>query len=460
MCFKNIETLRRYSMRYCDFINQTISRENGIDWNYYRNDIATTDIFCSEVSSKFIKQYFENGEKALPLLLNPETADRFITNYFTAGRKESVLSYRFEEQYQLPAERAIHTVSGFFLGLLIENCINSFTPLSLISANHFPFAYLWFLTYLYHDYGYSVTEKEDCPIQYPQRAPIPCQSYTHYKYCHPGEYQALKEIKRELGINLSPFSQLGAFTFFLSGRNNTPDLEHALLTELTQRNNTVSGYPKLRFSNGSKIAEHQYPSRIITRYMNYCINERKRVDHGIVGGLLFYDRMIKNYMLAYISSLNEENVAKNLSDFYYRNRHFCSEQLTIFSYISDCILSHNIFKQSAETRDLYEKYKLFDLLEENFKKISYESNPLLYILGVADTIEPIKVYQKHNKSLSAQVIANAINIEYIPGTRSLSFSSVSKIIDISLLYQKAKGLMDWTSAECSELTNGSFTLRI
>ena len=130
------------------------------------------------------------------------------------------------------------------------------------------------------------------------------------------------------------------------------------------------------------------------------------------------------------------------------------------SYISDCILSHNIFKQSAETRDLYEKYKLFDLLEENFKKISYESNPLLYILGVSDTIEPIKVYQKHNKSLSAQVIADAINIEYIPGTRSLSFSSVSKIIDISLLYQNAKGLMDWTSAECSELTNGSFTLRI
>ena len=327
-------------MKYCDFINQTISHENGIDWNYYRNDIATTDIFCSEVSSKFIKQYFENGEKALPLLLNPETADRFITNYFTAGRKESVLSYRFEEQYQLPAERAIHTVSGFFLGLLIENCINSFTPLSLVSVNHFPFAYLWFLTYLYHDYGYSVTEKEDCTIRYPQRAPIPCQSYTHYKYCHLGEYQALKEIKRKLGINLSPFSQSGAFSFSLSGRNNTPDLEHALLMELTQRNNTVSGYPKLRFSNGSKIAEHQYPSRIITRYMNYCINERKRVDHGIVGGLLFYDRMIKNYMLAYISSLNEENVTKNLSDFYYRNRHFCSEQLTIFSYISDCIAQH------------------------------------------------------------------------------------------------------------------------
>lgn len=444
-------------MRYCDFINQTISHENGIDWNYYRNDIATTDIFCGEASSEFIKQYFENGEKALLLLLNPETADRFITNYFTAGRKESVLSYRFEEQYQLPAERAIHTVSGFFLGLLIENCINNSTPLSIIGGNYFPFAYLWFLTYLYHDYGYCVTEKEDCPIQYSQRAPIPD---AYHKYCPATECRALKEIKEQLGINLSPFSQAGVFSFALSGRNTTPNLEHALLAELTQRNNTISGYPKLRFSNGSTITGHQYPSRIITRYMNYCINERHRVDHGIVGGLLFYDRMIKNYMMAYISSLNEEYATQKLSDFYYRNRHFCSEQLTIFSYISDCILSHNIFKQSVETRNLYENYKLFELMEENFQKTSYESNPLLYILGVSDTIEPIKVYKKHNKSLSAQVIADAINIEYIPGTRSLSFSSTSDDIDIGLLYQTAKGLTDWTSAECSKLTNGSVILRI
>lgn len=447
-------------MRYCDYINQTISHENGIDWNYYRNYIATTNIFCGKASSEFITQYFENGEKTLPLLLNPEKANRFITNYFTVGRKESVLSYRFEEQYQLPAERAVHTVSGFFLGLLIENCINNLTPLSIVSVNDFPFSYLWFLTYLYHDYGYCVTEKEDCHINFPQQAPIPNQNNAYYKRCSVTEYRALKEIKKQLGINLSPFYPFGAFSVRSSERGEAPNLEHALLIELTQRNNTISGYPKLHFSNDSTISDHQYPSRIITRYMNYCINELEHVDHGIVGGLLFYDRMIKNYMLAYISSLKEENVVQNLSNFYFRNRHFCSEQLTIFSYISDCILSHNIFKQSAETRNLYEKYQLFDLLEENFKKITYDSNPLLYILAVSDTIEPIKVYQQNNKSLSAQEIAEAINVEYIPGTRSLSLGSNSKSIDINLLYQKAKGLMDWTSVRCSELTNESFTLRI
>lgn len=447
-------------MKYYDFIKKTNSHENEIDWDYYGTSIETNDILDSKVSSEFIKQYFKNGEKVLPLLINSEAVDEFIINYFTNGRKESILSYRFQEQYQLPAERAIHTVSGFFLGLLIENCINNYNHLSLLSEKFFPFTYLWFLTYLYHDYGYCVTERDDCAIQYPKQAPIPDQNYTFIKRCQLREYKALKEIKRQLSIDLSPFSQYNRFPGSALRRNNIPSLEHALLMELTQQSNTVSGYSKLHFSNGSRIDDHQYPGRIITRYMNYCINKRNRVDHGIVGGLLFYDRMIKNYMMAYISSINEEHRFQKLDDFHYRDRHFCNEQLIIFSYISDCILSHNVFKQSSENRDIYEEYLLYELFEENFKKITFESNPLLYILAISDTIEPVKIYQKNDKTLSAKEIAEEINIEYLPGSRVLSISSKSNIIDINLLYRKAKSLMEWTSAECSELRNGTFTLKI
>ena len=100
------------------------------------------------------------------------------------------------------------------------------------------------------------------------------------------------------------------------------------------------------------------------------------------------------------------------------------------------------------------------MFEENFKKITFESNPLLYILAISDTIEPIKIYQKNDKTLSAKEIAEEINIEYLPGSRVLSISSKSNIIDINLLYRKAKSLMEWTSAECSELRNGTFTLKI
>lgn len=444
-------------MKYSDFIIDTTSHKNSINWNYYENYMEISEIFNENFSNGFIKKYFENGEKTLPFLLDPEEADEFISKYFIAGRKEFALSYSFKEQNQLPPERAIHTVSGFFLGLLIENCINSTVTLSLNSINNFPFSYLWFLTFLYHDYGYCVTEREGSIIKCPQHANIPCHNNPYNKRCSLQEHQSLSAIKRKLGIDLSPFSQVGTFAY---NSRQEPKLRHALLSELTQRNNTISGHPKLHFSNGSIIKEHQYPSHIITRYMNYCINERHRVDHGIVGGLLFYDRMIKNYMLAYISSINNGNANLDLCDFYYRNRHFCKEQLTIFSYISDCILSHNIYKQSQGNRAVYEKYLLDDLLEENFKTITYESNPLLYILAISDTMEPIKTYQQNNKKLSAQEIAEAIKIEYIPGKRSLKFSSASPTIDINTLYQKAKGLTDWTSVKCSRLLNGVFTLKI
>lgn len=447
-------------MRYYDFICKTILHKNNIEWNYYGNYMDAADIFQGNKPNTFIKQYFANGGKTLPLLLDQETANRFIVDHFTSGQKESALSFHFNEQFQLPDDRAVHTVSGFFLGLLIENCINNTTMLSLNSSNYFPFAYFWFLTFLYHDYGYCVTERENCPIQLPQYAPIPDPKngvYTHFCF---RDYQALTQIKKTLGIDISPFSQLSVFSFSgYADRYTPPNLEHAILVELTQKRNTISGYPKLHFSNGTIIRDHQYHSHIVTRYMNYCINERGRVDHGIVGGYLFYDRMIKNYMLAYISSLEEEYQNAKLSDFYYRDRHFCKEQLTIFSYISDCILSHNIFKQAPDKRNLYEEYQLYALFEENFKIVTYETNPVLYILAVADTLDPIKIYQK-NSTLSAQEIAESIDIEYIPGSHTLTFSSISDAVDINLLYQNAKGLVDWTSVKCSDLVNGSFTLRI
>ncbi len=445
-------------MLYSDFINQTLSNNNDIEWNYYNSHVNTDDIFNGLNSKEFIYGYFKNGVKTLPFFINADTANKFIERYFTAGRKNFALSFNYDEQYQMPQERAIHTVSGFFLGLLIENCINGIDTLSVDSPNYYPFSYLWFLTFLYHDYGYCVTERDDCPIQFPEHAPIP-NEYGNYKsritiY----EYNALSQIKAKLGIDLSPFSPSPFPRCYEHSRQ--PNIEHALLRELTQRNYTIQGNPKLRFRGGYTIREHRYTSSVVTRYMNYCINEFKHVDHGIVGGYLFYDRMIKNYMMAYLSATREENTFVDLSDFHYQYRHFCSEQLKIFSYISDCILSHNIWKQPDDKREIYKQYNMDDLFSENFKSISYEENPLLYILVVTDSIEPVKIYQKEDKHLSAEQIINAINIEFIPKSHTLKFSSCSNIVDIGILHQKAKGLESWTSVKCSALRDGNFTLSI
>lgn len=334
--------------------------------------------------------------------------------------------------------------------------------LSVNSQNDFPFSYLWFLTFLYHDYGYCIAERQDLPNPFPTHAPRPNYSEVDVSRISRSEYCALSQIKRVLGINLSPFSQYPSYTY--SGRcdhNIPPYSDRGILYRLTHRDNRITGSPKLSFSNNAIIRGHRYTSTVITRYLNYCINERNKVDHGIIGGLLFYDRIIKNYMIAYTAYARECENAPDLYDFYYKGHHFCAEQLKIFSYVSDCILSHNVWKQPADKRREYEQYCLTPLLEENFRIITYDENPLLYILSVSDTLEPVKAYTPRDRNLCTQEIQNiidAIDIEYIPASRSFIISSRSSNIDISVLYQKAQSLSEWTSVSCSLLNNNRFRL--
>ena len=441
-------------MIYSEFINQTVSNNNEIQWNYYGNGLNINNILQASNSKNFIQGYFENGLKTLPMLINPESARNHINSYFTAARKEYALSFDFNEQHQLSDERSIHTVSTFFLGLLIENCLTGTNTLCIQSNNHFPFSYLWFLTCLYHDYGYCVTESDNISYPFPTTAPNACGYYQHNSGACSFQYRALNQAKKVLGIDLSLFQ---CFPYMFSSHYTEPLLERAILKELTLSHNKISKRNKLRFNTNSVVSSPQYDSLTIVRYFNYCINERSRVDHGIIGGLLFYDRMIKNYMLAYITATQECNYTPHLSDFEYRNRHFCSEQLIIFSYIADCILSHNIFKQPIDKRQLYEKYELKSLYSENFKKINFEDNPLLYILAIADSIEPTKIYCR---DVSTPSIINAIDTEYIPASKKLEISCLSNDIDIHKIYSKAKELEDWTSAKCSDLHNNSFTLKL
>lgn len=444
-------------MLFSEFINHTLAGNNGINWDYYHSDIDSDSLFCANNASSFIRQYFENGEKHLPLILSPDEAADFLNNYFIAGRKERVLSFDFDRKYQLPDFRATHTVSGFFLGLLIENCINADYSLSLDIPQCFPFSYLWFLTYLYHDYGYCVTEREDSPIPVPTHAPIPYISYSNpYIKSNSVEYSTIRNVRQALGVTLSPFSPyMQRYSAIPNMTDQSISLERALLRELTQKSYTVSGN-RLRFNNGAVINRHQYTSATVTRYFNYCINERKRVDHGIVGGFLFYDRIIKNYLAAYLSASSNATSFLNLGDFYFRGRHFSENQLPVFSYISDCIIAHNIWKAPVLLRGKYKEYLLDKALDEEYVPISYNSNPLLYILVVADTLEPTKIYE----GIPPQIVSESINIDYSPGSRKLTFSTDDNILDIGILYEKAKDLESWTDVCCTELRDGAFSVCI
>ncbi|MDO5381398.1 MAG: hypothetical protein Q4F06_01580 [Eubacteriales bacterium] len=135
------------------------------------------------------------------------------------------------------------------------------------------------------------------------------------------------------------------------------------------------------------------------------------MDHGLVGADEFYSRMYVNYIKEYRLVAKNKLYRENFHDFYNENGlHFCSEQFKIFAYIADCIASHNIFKaeDNEACKNIYRDYSLECLLPDEYNLISYQDNPLLFILCVADTIEPSKRFNNYkNKD-----ILNLISIDF------------------------------------------------
>lgn len=458
-------------MRYSTFINDTLKGRTGINWSYYRIHIAAKDVISPAESREFIRQYFEAGAKELPLVLDPVEANKFFCCSRYCGKKCDLFQIPAFENHDvtLPDDRATHTVSGFFLGLLIENCLTGGTPLGLRDPLLLPFSYLWFLTFLYHDYGYCITEREHALLQAPARAPIPISNdLWRSKAGLRFEYAKLKQVKRGLGINASLFSPSWNPSYRYCRRRNCCAVRKnaRCLGILIKEPWTMFKNSGLRFNTGTEIRRHRYTSTDTIRYFNYCINVWGKIDHGITGGFLFYDRMVKNYISAYFSAIKESpdlsrDEAASFRNFTYMDKHFCIEQLPVFLHIAGCIAAHNIWKQSEDQREAYERYLLDVLLAENYKNITFEEDPLLYILALTDTLEPTKIYnqQKEYQKLTAREVANSIDVDYTPGTRKIRFSASSNI-RIDPLYKKAKGLEGWTSAKCSMLGENAFEIFI
>ena len=431
-------------MKFSSFINNTINNDNSINWNYYGQSFNASQLLTNDNSKKFIQEYFKNGNKELALFLEPTAARNFITNYFGNGRKDYILNNEFEQKDLLPDNRAIHTISGFFLGLLIENCLNGRSMLRVGELVEMPFSYLWFLTFLYHDYGYCIAENDNSFLSVPRNAPIP----RAYNTAHASEYSALRNIKDKLNITTSPFS-----TYF--HRNNSfPNIStyNALIREITIYANRCR---TVFCSTGKRINTHRYKSLTITRYFNYRINVHKKVDHGIIAGYMFYDRIIKNYVLSYLAN-SDMHKRDNLSHFIYKDRVFRQEQIPVFAYIADCIMTHNIWMETEKYSNEYREYMLDELMKDTFRKITYEENPILYILCIADTLEPTKAYAEIPK----EIILNSLDIDYTPQSKQIKFSTLSTDIDINVLYKKAKDLEDWTSVKCNRVGDTSFSIEL
>lgn len=138
---------------------------------------------------------------------------------------------------------------------------------------------------------------------------------------------------------------------------------------------------------------------------------QERIDHGILGGQILFDELIKRYVST-----------GKISEFDWLQLR-CSA-LTI--------AQHNIFKSpSAKDDEHYRKFSLDRLLSKSAFRIS-SATPLLLLLSLVDTVECVKRFSQSEtdkKYLQTLTVLQSIQAEVSRDQITLDFSQLRKEIE-------------------------------
>lgn len=198
------------------------------------------------------------------------------------------------------------------------------------------------------------------------------------------------------------------------------------------------------------------------KYFSYGIRRLQppTYNHGVIGGYLLFDRFLKIYASAYRHRfLEHDERYTHIEAFDWGGRNFCIEQIPILAHIADCIISHNVWKADASAEAEYLECGLGALVGERFKKISFQDNPLLFILAIVDTIEPYKLYGSQASEQNAIQIWKSFDISF--ADNAITVSARYKCRPITKIYERAQGLKSWVDIEDVVLggTGESFSIK-
>lgn len=337
-------------------------------------------------------------------LLNPfesvEAAKEFIINYFEQGSKMSAIQ-EWRENIDADVQfRNNHTINVFFIGAMLQRKIDRNLVINSEVQEAYPFSYIWFLVCLAHDFGYIYENEENLEkMQYMKEEyeklfdmQENSGKYVREYMCRLHFYRKVKLNIKRLGPNF-PLEKWASYCKQKKYRNRGRNYREECRRECRRE---CRG--EIRFNNGTIIRRSWYNSVTKDKYFRYRLLHMKKLDHGIVGADKLFSDLIENYynQFANNKSRGQFNAFENN-----QQRHFSCEHFKIFAYIADCIAAHNVFKaeDTDESKEIYKKYGLNCLLLDNFEIISYRENPLLFILSVADTLEPSKRFRNCSEVL-------------------------------------------------------------
>lgn len=336
-------------------------------------------------------RYYSKMTASENIFTNEENAKQFIEKYFSKGGKQIL----FDGEFSLERVRIFHIISTFFLGIHLSECILKEEKYKL-QPN---FEYLWYLTSLYHDYGYTIegnAEKNN-----------------------PTKLDTIKRVMTFNDIQQKPYS----------------------------KKNIGENWKK-------------FSIKTIEQYYKYCARERVKVDHGIIGGLLLYDRLMKNYQDAYDKEKGEPPTEKNVKryKFHHNDLLFSSRQFSYFAKVAIAIITHNIWfctpkkdKKICELYHIYNKYKLNQLIinkdDLNNKKHNWHDDRFLFLLILTDVIEPVKYF----KDIKPECVMEKISISSNYDT--INISVLDNCINPKPWFERIKSLEKWVKLKVEYASN-------
>lgn len=332
-----------------------------------------------------------------------ENASVFIRNVFLYAGKTRLAKYRCHYEEEAGAEemrfRNKHMVSTFLIGHLLAESLYNDGGIDIIQPyDTVPFSYVWYLICLFHDAGYG--EEFSGRLREDMLGKIRNEGAAPFLRKSDDGRAEMRAFKKMQHINSSIwFGAYGAKSERQGGGTDR-DRERGIAA--------LNGYYKLHrrvnFENGASCKFPAYPSGLVNRYFRYRLIEHKKIDHGIVGGYVFFDEIIKNYL----DSFRESGLDfSRFDDFKLYGKRYYKEQISVFGYIADCIIAHNIWKGSGE---IYARYGLQSLTGDSYKKVSLRTNPYLFILSLCDNVEPLKILR--NSGLSDEQILSRVDFSF------------------------------------------------
>lgn len=309
-----------------------------------------------------------------------------IKEYFTAARKYGVFAIDFNKIF-LSNGKHSHTVALYLLGYCLRGIVDD--PLKNFMKSNtqgydYDFRHVWFLSSLYHDTASAI--------------------------------ESIANLHKPLNF------YLGANNVKFNVYDHIPEVPSARL--------------------------FTYARGLVENYFDYRSDFFSRVDHGILGGFLLFDKLRKNYDDNW-SDLQKQNAPThyNYEDFCWENLHWKRCHLDLFAIVADSVIGHNMWVNKDER--LYKHFGLDPLIYPGNHRISCNERPLLFFLSLLDTIEPVKCLErKDHDCLHPSIALKSVDIR-LNGNNEITIRILSDIQNLESWFNKIKEMEDWLEVEVS-----------